>query len=149
VRGPASVRTYLRERGARGMPGHNPLGGWSVVAMLASLLVQAASGLFADDEIATRGPLAVKVSNAMVARMSAIHSYNEWVVAALVALHLAAIAAYQWGLRIDLVGPMVHGRAAAGPGVEAPPQRPALAALAIAALAAAFVYWLVVVYPRG
>jgi len=77
VRGPASVRTYLRERGARGMPGHNPLGGWSVVAMLASLLVQAASGLFADDEIATRGPLAVKVSNAMVARMSAMKAATD------------------------------------------------------------------------
>ncbi len=33
-----------------------------VVLMLAALAFQAATGLFSDDEIATQGPLAAKVS---------------------------------------------------------------------------------------
>jgi cytochrome b len=152
LRGPAAVRDYLRDSGGwpgRAAAGHNPLGGWSVLAMLAVLSTQAFSGLFADDEIATQGPLAVKVSNAFVSRMSALHAYNEWLVVALVALHVAAIAVYQWGMRIDLVGPMVRGSVAVTGVNDAAPQRsPALAA-AIAAAAAAFVYWLVAVFPRG
>lgn len=152
VRGPAAVRAYLRDsRGwaGRAAAGHNPLGAWSVVAMLAALSIQAFSGLFVDDEIATQGPLAVKVSNAFVSRMSALHAYNEWLVVALVALHVAAIAVYQWRMRIDLVGPMVRGTLDVTRATDAAPQRtPALAA-AIAAAAAAFVYWLVVVFPRG
>jgi cytochrome b len=48
--------------------GHNPLGGWMVVLMIAILIAQATSGLFVDDEIATQGPLAAKVSNAVVER---------------------------------------------------------------------------------
>ena len=102
VRGPARGHRYARAagRGANpARPGHNPLGGWMVVFLLAILLLQAATGLFADDEIATQGPLAVKVSNAMVGRMSALHSYNEWVVAAAVALHVIAIAFYYLGSR--------------------------------------------------
>jgi len=151
VHGPGSVRAYLRDARARlrPIPGHNPLGGWSVVTMLAALLAQAISGLFVDDEIATQGPLAAKVSNAMVGRMSAVHGYNEWVVVSVVALHVAAIAYYQWGMRIDLVGPMLHGETLVAGPMPPPPQRSSGLALAIAALAAAFVYWLVVVYPRG
>jgi cytochrome b len=131
------------------LPGHNPLGGWSVIAMLAALGVQAFSGLFVDDEIATQGPLTGKVSNAFVGRMSALHGYNEWVVVALVALHVAAIAGYQWIARVNLVGPMVHGRMALPASHPPPAQRSAWLALAIAAAAAAAVYGLVVIYPRG
>ena len=151
VRGPGSVRAYLRDARIRPrpIPGHNPLGGWSVVAMLAALLTQAISGLFVDDEISTQGPLAAKVSNAVVGRMSALHGYNEWVVVSLVALHVAAIAYYQWGMRIDLVGPMLHGRTLVAEPWKPSPQRSSGLALFVAALAAAFVYWLVVLYPRG
>jgi cytochrome b len=152
VRGPATVWAHVRSTLARRYhraPGHNPLGGWSVLAMLAALLLQAGSGLFADDEISTQGPLTGKVSNAFVARMSALHSYNEWLVAGLVALHVAAVAWYQWGARVDLIGPMVHGSVAVDAPLAAPRQRPAWLAALLAALAAGAVYALVVVYPRG
>src|SRR6185295_14321973 len=105
---------YARELVARRVPpfrGHNPLGGWAVVAMLAVFLVQAASGLFADDEISTQGPLAATASNAFVARMTSLHHFNHWLVIALVVLHLSAIAFYQWGVRRDVIGPMVRGGA--------------------------------------
>ena len=56
-----------------------------VVLMLAALAFQAATGLFSDDEIATQGPLAAKVSDAVVSRMSGLHAVNEWVLVALAA----------------------------------------------------------------
>lgn len=141
------VRARLGGRDPR-VPGHNPLGGWVVIVMLAALALQAATGLFSDDEIATQGPLAVTVSNALVSRMSALHSYNEWVIVALVALHVAAIAVYRFAWRVSLVPPMIHGRAAIEDGVPAPRMRHGGLALALFALACAAVYYLVVIYPR-
>lgn len=150
VRGPraalAYARTLLARRPAAHI-GHNPLGGWMVLAMLALLLVQASSGLFADDEIFTRGPLAAKASNAVVARMSWIHDANQWLILGAVALHVAAIAAYQWGMKVNLLGPMFHGAATLAEPSEAPRQAPAALAAFFLAVAAAAVYWLVAVYP--
>ena len=151
LRGPLGAWRYvraLRAPGAARTIGHNPLGGWSVVAMLAVLLAQAASGLMADDEIATQGPLAAKVSNAVVAKMSALHAYNQWTLVVLVALHLLAVAYYQWGRRVDLIGPMVHGSAVVDEAAAAPAQSPAWLAALLLAAAAVAVYALVVVYPR-
>lgn len=152
LRGPRAAIAYARETGARRHPvvvGHNPMGGWMVLAMLAILATQAFSGLFVDDEIATQGPLAVKASGAFVGRMSALHDFNEWLLVGMVALHVAAIGAYRWVLGVRLVGPMIHGTMEAAEGVAAPRQRsPALAAVLFAAACAA-VYWLVVVFPRS
>ena len=152
VRGPRAALSYARDLVATRTSnafGHNPLGGWMILLMLATFLVQAVSGLFADDEISTQGPLAVKVSNATVSRLSALHSYNEWLLVALAALHLLAIATYTFALRAPLVGAMVHGRSrhatAAPPGWHDAPVW--LAALWLG-LCAAFVYWLVVLFPR-
>ena len=152
VRGPRHAFDYAKATLARRHPvvvGHNPLGGWMVLLMLAILLTQAVTGLFADDEIATQGPLAAKVSNALVGRMSAIHSFNQWAIVAAVALHVIAIAVYQFVLKVNLVAPMIHGS------MEAPaalrPARAGASALAavLLALAGGFVYWLVMVYPRS
>jgi cytochrome b len=142
VRGPRAALAHAREMlaGARALAaGHNPLGGWMVVAILAILFAQAATGLFADDESSHTGPLASMVSNAVVDRMSVIHEYNSWLVATLATLHVVAVVFYQWRLRIDVVGPMVVGSVQ---------PRLALRAALIAAVAAAAVYALVVVLPR-
>lgn len=150
LRTPVEAARYLRDTAlgrARRFPGHNPAGAWMVVFLLAVLLGQAISGLFVDDEIATRGPLAVKASGAVVARMTWIHSWNEWLIVAGVALHVAAIAFYQAYLRVDLVGPMLHGRVAPDAPVPPPPASNALGAV-LFAIACAVVYWLVMVYPR-
>ena len=152
IRSPRVAVEYLRERlGGRhpAVLGHNPLGGWAVLAMLAVLAFQATTGLFADDEIATQGPLAVKVSNALVSRMSALHSWNQYAVLALVALHLVAIAFYRLVWRVRLVPAMIHGHSELPEGAAPAPRRrhPALA-LALFALACAAVYYLVVIYPR-
>ena len=151
LRGPRATLAYARGLVTRRAPavfGHTPTGGWMIVAMLAILLVQAISGLFVDDEIATQGPLAVKVSNAFVAKMSALHSYNQWLVVAAVALHVAAIAFYQGYIKADLIGPMIHGRAEARE-PRTPKLAPAWLAAVLFAIACAAVYYLVVVYPRS
>jgi cytochrome b len=150
VRGPAASLAYARELIAKRKPvvlGHNPLGGWMVVAMLAILVTQAISGLFVDDEISTQGPLAVKVSNAFVSRMSALHHFNQWLVAGAVVLHVGAIAYYYWGLGSNLVAPMLDGGAFA----EDARRRAGSTALAavLLAVAAAAVYYLVIVYPKS
>jgi cytochrome b len=117
--------------------------------MLVALSLQAATGLFSDDEIATQGPLAVKVSDAVVSRMSAFHHYNQWTVVVLVALHLVAIAVYRFVWRVRLVPPMVHGRMEVGDAAAVPRLRhPALGAV-LFALACAAVYYLVVIFPRS
>jgi cytochrome b len=154
IRGPRAAFAYARETLASRHPhgiGHNPLGGWMVVFMIALLLAQAATGLFADDEISTQGPLSARVSNALVARMTAFHYYNSWTLVAVVALHVAAIAYYWRGLEADLVTPMVSGWRALPAGMRPtqPVHRSSLAAAVLLAVAAGFVYWLVVVYPKG
>ena len=114
LRGPRAVFRYLVDlsRGAETrMHGHNPLGGWSVVSMLACVAVQAFSGLFASDDISEEGPLAERVSDAMVDLMTRIHHLNRYVLLALITLHIGAVLAH-WLIRNDnLVAPMLHGRA--------------------------------------
>src|SRR5262245_11528061 len=47
LRGPAAIGAYLRGRLV--VLGHNPLGGWSVFAMLLLLIAEVTLGLFAVD----------------------------------------------------------------------------------------------------
>ena len=154
LRGPSAAIAYLRALRSPRKPviaGHNPLGGWMVVAMLAILAVQAASGLFADNEIDTQGPLAAMVSNALVSRMSALHGINSWVVLGAVVLHLAAIAVYALGLGTNLVTPMVTGsKRVSDAGAARAPRLASNARAGVVFVAAAvFVYALVVVYPKA
>ena len=90
--------------------GHNPLGGISVVLMLASLLLQAGTGLFANDDIATEGPLTYMVSGATSSLLTTIHRYNFYVLVALIALHVAAALYYLIVKRENLIGAMFTGR---------------------------------------
>jgi cytochrome b len=146
---PAAVWRYVGAVRSRAVPrfaGHNPLGGWMVVLMLGLVGLQAFSGLFVDDEISTQGPLSAKASTAFVARMNQVHAWNEWAIAAFVALHVVAIGVYRARFGIDLTSAMLDGRtdhADAGRLRFAPAW---LAVLAFA-LACGFVYWLVTVYP--
>jgi len=77
--------------------------------MLVIVLVQAASGLFADDEISFQGPLAKFVSENTVKLMSQLHEANHLLVYGIVALHLIAIFYYQRIKKENILGPMIHG----------------------------------------
>nr|MBF0683992.1 cytochrome b/b6 domain-containing protein [Pseudomonas sp.] len=108
VRGPRAIYDYLRGRTEHSV-GHSPLGALSVIAMLASITVQAATGLFANDGIMNEGPLAGEVSGAMSDRLTGIHQLNEPILLALIGLHIAAIVWYAVVRKRKLVGPMVTG----------------------------------------
>jgi cytochrome b len=109
VRGPRAVWRYLRGRG-RPAFGHNPLGGWSVVAMLLLLLTQIGLGLFAIDEDALyEGPLSHLVSYETARILAHRHETIFYVLLALIAVHIAAILFYLLVRRDNLVAPMVTG----------------------------------------
>jgi cytochrome b len=97
--------------------GHSPLGALSVLALLAMLIAQVATGLIADDEIATTGPLNRFVDSALGLRASGWHEGpGQALIIALVVLHIAAIAFYRWRGN-DLIAPMWHGDKVLSPGV--------------------------------
>ena len=110
---PATVLRYLRgpTRPDEHLDvGHNPLGSASVFALLGFLVLQVATGLVADDEIANVGPLNRFASAGLVARASSWHKeYGQWLLIALVLLHVAAIVFYFVRKRQNLVRPMLSG----------------------------------------
>jgi cytochrome b len=142
VYAPAASLRYLRGQSRPDEHhdvGHSPLGALSVFALLAVLVAQVATGLVADDEIASAGPLVRFVSGATSAWSTGWHkNAGQWTVVGLVALHVVAIVAYALRRR-NLVGPMLVGDKLLGadvpPSVDTAGSR--LVALAIAAVCAA------------
>ena len=108
VPSPARLIAFLRGQVDGGL-GHNPLGALSVIGLLLVVLIQALTGLFADDDIFFQGPLAKYVSNSTVALLTSIHRFNQYSIFALVGLHIAAISYYYFVKRENLVRPMVTG----------------------------------------
>ena len=115
LRGPGTVIAYVRTLPARSSVhprGHNPLGGWSIVAMLAVLAAQVATGLILDPEdYINTGPLAGYVSAGWNRQAVSLHGLLGNVLLGLVALHVAAILYYRLWKRQDLITPMITGRA--------------------------------------
>ncbi len=118
VPGQSGLVAYLRGRTPRPAPGHNPLGALSVLAMLAAVLFQAATGLFANDEIASAGPFYGWIAPGTSNRISSLHEANSNLVLGLVVLHLCAIAWYARVAGRPLVRAMFTGKK---PASEVPP----------------------------
>jgi cytochrome b len=117
-----------------------------VFALLALLAAQVASGLVADDEIATTGPLNRFVSGATSSLATAWHkNWGQWLIVSLVVLHLGAIVFYLVRRRRNLVHPMIVGDKALPAGVPASADRATTRGLAMLALTlcAAGVAWVV------
>ncbi len=113
VRGPATVVRYVlgaSKDTSTISHGHNPAGGWSVLALLVCLLVQAVTGLFANDEIVTEGPLVARVGQDMSNWITTIHRYNFNVLLGLIGFHVAAVLFYLFAKRENLILPMFTGR---------------------------------------
>jgi cytochrome b len=146
IRGPSAVVRYaatLLRSDSTPSFGHNPLGGWSIMAMLLALLVQAATGLFANDDIVTEGPLFDWVSKASSDGLTRVHKLNQDVIIVLVSIHILAVLFYLFYKRENLVKPMITGlKEWHGSGFQSPTGSNWLAAV-IAGLAALAVYMLV------
>ena len=90
--------------------GHNPLGAFSVFAVLGLLALQVGTGLFADDEISNTGPLSKFASGATSLALTGWHKgYGQWLIVALIVLHVGAILYFLTAKRRNLVVPMVTG----------------------------------------
>jgi cytochrome b len=112
VRGPAAIVSYTRSllRPPHEFhAGHNPLGGIVVVLMLALLLFQAMTGLFANDDIATDGPFARLISKSASDAITALHYRNSWLIIGLIVLHVVAVFVYLIRYRDNLIRPMLSG----------------------------------------
>lgn len=146
---PATTLRYLRG-GSRPDEhhevGHNPLGAFSVFGVLALLGAQVGTGLFADDEISNTGPLIRFVTGDTSLALTHWHKgYGQWLIIALVVLHIAAVLYYLFAKRRDLVRPMWHGDkrlAVPAPAARDTPASRAFAALLLA-LCAGGVAWVV------
>lgn len=86
----AFVRDILGRRPAHYL-GHNPVGGWMVLALLVLILAQAGTGLFSNDDISTEGPLYRYVSKEFSDQLTGLHKLNVKILYVLVALHIAAV----------------------------------------------------------
>lgn len=147
VRGPGAVIGYMKGMFSRAghavSAGHNPMGGLSVVAMLAVLLFQAGSGLMVNDEdYAFEGPLYKWAGKELSDKLTSLHHFNEKIIIALVMLHLAAIIFYRIYHRTNLVTPMITGSRPMAGGEDARGGSPTAAVILLAACAAG-VYFLV------
>jgi cytochrome b len=132
LRGPTAVFDYLRGRQPYPAAGHNPLGGFSVVAFLLVLVMQATTGLFSNDEIANAGPFYGWIAPQTSNRLTSLHAINSKVLLGLIVLHLAAVAWYQLVRRQDLLRAFWTGRKAGADGIDS--SRGARAVLIVIAL---------------
>jgi len=125
--------------------GHNEAGGWMVVVLLLLLAVQVGSGLGANDDGATEGPLVRFISKDTSDLLSKIHGISFNVLAATVGLHVAAVLGYAVFKRQNLVRPMITGKKRLPAATRAPRMAHPLLALGVALFAAAValgVVWL-------
>lgn len=121
VAGPSRGLAYAK-RLLSGAPapsaGHNPLGGWMVIVLLLSLLLQGGTGLFSNDDIAFEGPLYPFISKSLSDRLTSLHHINANVLIALVAAHVAAVLFHVFVKKEDLVRAMFTGVKRLPAGIE-------------------------------
>ncbi len=105
VRGAKATLAYARRVFNRTEPrylGHNPLGGWMVLALLADAIATGLTGwLFTLDRFWG------------LAWLQELHNLLGHALIPLLALHLAGVAFTSWRHRENLVAAMLHGRKAA------------------------------------
>jgi cytochrome b len=107
--------------------------------MLVLLAVQAGTGLCANDDGATEGPLFNYVGKAWSDWLSHVHSINFTLIQIAVVLHILAILAYAVLKRHDLVRPMLTGEKYLPMGTQGPVLARPWLALVVFAIAVAVV----------
>jgi cytochrome b len=126
--------------------GHNAAGGWMVIVFLVLLAVQVGTGLCANDDALTEGPLARMVGKEWSDRLTHIHDVNFTLIEIAVALHVLAIITYRVLKGHNLLLPMVTGKKRLPGATKAPRMmHPIFALVVYMFCAAAVVVFLVVV----
>ena len=152
LQGPSGIWRYAKSLAAGTMiqtVGHNPLGGIMVIVMLVLVGAQAATGLFASDDILWSGPYNGAVSAATADKLTSFHDLNFNVILAAVALHIMAVAFYFLVKKQNLIGAMFHGKKLAlyVPANEAITRSELVKALIVIVISAGLVYWLIAAAP--
>ena len=146
LRGPRAIWYWLRDAARLRPPptiGHNPVAGWFIVLLLMALLLQAVTGLFASDDIFTSGPLRSLAPELYQRLANRIHRQGEWVIGALVAIHLAAILVHRFVFRDHLLMPMITGRRKDAPATAGIGSHRLLTGLVLAAGATGLTWYIV------
>jgi cytochrome b len=120
--------------------GHNAAGGWMVIVMLAILVVQVATGLCANDDVLTEGPLARIVGKDRSDWLTHIHSVNFTLIEIVVAAHVLAIVTYRLLKGHNLLWPMITGKKRLPGATPAPRMMHPIVGLAVLGLAALAVF---------
>lgn len=145
---PRAVPAYLRGQWDENRhPGHNPLGGLMVVLMLAAVLFQTATGLFAADgnTFINNGYLNGWIGADAGETVRAVHIRFSRLLAALAVLHIAAVLFYRVAKKRNLVTPMITGRQTQASADAVRPRfagRSAFCAAALIAAASVALVWL-------
>jgi cytochrome b len=91
--------------------GHNPLGSWMIIALLAAVGVQGSLGLFSlEHNELVAGPLKRLVAHETSEKITKWHVWGINVIFALAALHIAANVLYGLVKKDPLISAMVTGR---------------------------------------
>ena len=148
LRGPGAALAYVKALVRGETPlylGHNPMGGWSIVALLTLLLIQTGTGLFANDDILIEGPLYDWVSKSASDWLTTVHKLNFNLLLLVIAVHISAVLFYLLVKRENLIHPMLSGRKHLSPEREGLAPRLVNPWLGLAALLVASVAtWLLV-----
>jgi cytochrome b len=108
---PKRLFNYLRKSESEGRVtiGHSAIAALSVVAMLVAIGFQTITGLVADDDVYTTGPLIDYVESEVSEWATGWHATNSDIVLALIGLHIVAILFYKLVKKQSLVKPMIVG----------------------------------------
>ncbi|TCK28634.1 cytochrome b [Ancylobacter aquaticus] len=137
LRGPAAGLRYAASL-LKGRPqhflGHNPLGGWVVMALLALVAAQGLTGLFTSDDIIVYGPMTNVVSDETIRSASTWHHRLYPFLLGLIGLHVLVNLAYSLFGRDNLIRAMITGTKPAATYVDRAPATPGGVGLALACL---------------
>jgi cytochrome b len=129
---PAAAWRHLKHalrRAPDDQAGHNPAGGWMVVALLILLLTETLTGIFVNNDVADVGPFTALAPAWIDNLITDLHGILWNVLLAAIALHVLAVAFYWAAKRQNLVLPMIVGRKSLPANVRPPAMAPPARAL--------------------
>ncbi len=147
----AKYALHLTKGKAKSYPGHNPLGALMVLTLLLVLLLQAITGLFANDEIFNIGPLYGYISHELSLKLTAVHKeLFYWIVGAVV-IHVGAVLFYVFVKRENLIKAMITGKKPAHGLAEAKAidSSRVWLALVLIVIISALLAWIIVAAPEA
>ncbi len=142
VRRPAEILDHAEQlRGGQAAHhlGHNPLGGAMIVALIAAVVVLAATGTVALGGVLKTGPLAFLTSFAVGNLARDLHQLVAWGLIGLIALHIGGAIFESYRSRENLAAAMINGRKRERADAIAEPARAAHPWIAAAIVAVTFV----------